>query len=235
MKRLVLVFLILLLIFGLTSCGKDNDKNVDQDDDQIFLLTEKNEENKIFSTEEYKKKLNKKDIAKKIQKIDPHIWNYEDLEAVKVLENSEEDEKYLVYSKEFYQKPKFYKGDFPLTFKIIYASGFFSSEELGITAKPLCYIFEDFTNFFIYKHKASIKGVCAVMDDKVLAETKAIKTFNADFHPIWFEAEESHYNSDGKMIFECKSQYDYDGFKVSETGMVGEKKTEYFFIWPDIL
>jgi len=63
---------------------------------------------------------------------------------------------------------------------------------------------------------------------QVSAEANVVKVLSDGS----LEIEEVHYDSGGKPIFRCTSQFDKDMIKVGETNIQGKKKEDYFFVWP---
>ncbi len=150
------------------------------------------------------------------------IWSNTDLELNK------HEGMAIVYNHEFNVKLSFYNGSMPLKFSGTETPGrgyAYSSPRM------MKYEFEDFSNYFIYDG-LTLTGVVAVdKSNSLAAEAKIIYFIDEGRQGI--KMEEFHYDSKGKLIFNCKSLIDPSmGFKKSEAEKIGRKQRDYFFIMP---
>jgi len=162
------------------------------------------------------------------------IWADKDLAAAKVINESEENAEMAHYERTIELKPKFYEGPMPFKYDVIYAPGKAPYEDGGILsnrALPLYYDFGGFVNFFVSdESNESVIGACTKENKILVAEARLFSDgSNSDGK---LEIEEFHYNSDGNLIFQCKSQFDPIGFKIAETEATGIKIKDYYFLWP---
>lgn len=135
----------------------------------------------------------------------------------------------IVYEHTIQQRPPFYKGPMPLHFKA--GKRPFAMNEM-IT---LYHAFDGWKNIFDYTNPSlAFSGIAdhaKTVDDygRVIAEARLVRILKGQ----GVEIEETHYTSNGKIQFKCRSQFDFGiGFKRSEYDAKGTKERDYYFIWP---
>ncbi len=154
------------------------------------------------------------------------IWHREDLDK---------------YSFPFYRtqvtlnghRPPFYEDSLPLEY-IAY-----TKEVSACNLRVYC-DFDGFRNEFIFwgpRFGAATKaeGIRTTdFDENLLAEARISRIIrNEDQKILRIEIKEYHYDSQGEVMFKCRSQFDpSNGFKVQETEVNGTKDREYYFLWP---
>jgi len=102
------------------------------------------------------------------------------------------------------------------------------------------YNFGDFQVNFIYQEMPMMligmaEGAWVTdRSGKLLAEARMTRLLGGENKQLQgIEIEEFHYRDNGKLIFYCKSEIVLPtAFKEKETGQIGKKAKEYFFIWP---
>lgn len=169
----------------------------------------------------------KKDIPEELQQMWP-IWKAGDLEINKRSENT-----VAQYSHELNLRPKYYKGRMPLVYTSKQPVSSMVMMDMGGPDIFYAHEFGDFSNYFIYGDGWLLKGIVAVDKSRTMvAEAKLewqTDPKNGFYRP---KMEEFHY-SDGKLVFHCESEIDYDsGTKISESEQSGSKRRDYFFILP---
>jgi len=141
----------------------------------------------------------------------------------------------LTYETTLQMKPPFFTGSMPLQFTAGKAlQGFDPSEMTNVY-----FDFGDFRNTFIYVdprmlYSGMAEGaVTADSSGRLLAEARLLRMLPEGGGQLQaLEIEEYQYK-DGKVVFRCKSKFDFPmGFKQSESEAVGKKQRDYYFIWP---
>jgi hypothetical protein len=130
-------------------------------------------------------------------------------------------------------RPPFYEDSLPVKY-IAY------TKEISACNLRVYCDFDGFRNEFIFwgpRFQAATKaeGIRTTdFDENLLAEARISRIIrNEDQKILRIEIKEYHYDSQGKVKFRCRSQFDPStGFKVQETEINGEKDREYYFLWP---
>lgn len=100
---------------------------------------------------------------------------------------------------------------------------------------PLAFYFDDFTNVFSYTRPLPIAEGSRSLDEsgQLVAEARFLRLIKGENQQIQgIETGEFHYGPDDALIFNCKSQIDLMGVKVSQAEQIGKKARDYYFIWP---
>jgi hypothetical protein len=124
-------------------------------------------------------------------------------------------------------RPPYYTGAVPFT----YLAGI---SDYGVEYGIRSVVWADFDRFkinFLINRAFSpvIPGVARAVGTggKVLAEARATRLIKG----TGFEAQETHFDAGGHIVFACRSLFDFNGWKIDETDAHGEKTEEYFFLW----
>lgn len=164
------------------------------------------------------------DVSDELQQMWP-IWKSDDLEINKGAGNAAQ------YTHELNLQPQYYEGKMPLVYTSMQP---FSGAMMGMGGSDMFYAHEfgDFTNYFIYDGML-LRGIVAVDKSNTMAAEARLE-WQTDAKSGFYRPrmEEFHY-SDGKLIFHCNSEIDYDsGTKVAESEQSGSKRRDYFFLLP---
>lgn len=145
-----------------------------------------------------------------------------------------------------YKRPPFCKGDGDFTYiagkRPTGMSGFMGGGANMIT------FYHDFVNYrneFTYSHNQigfilGFPGGARSIDPsgRLLAEAKLLRFLkggSGNRGMKGLEIQEFHYNSEGKLIFTCKSEISFNlQVKVSEYDTIGKKQRDYYCLWPTI-
>lgn len=130
----------------------------------------------------------------------------------------------VTYKITLFQKPPYYPGDTP----VHYLSMKLPNQHLNIV---VAHGFDSWSNNYVYADSTYFAGIAAGAqaidkEGNLLAEARLLNIADTAF-----EIEEFHYWHD-KVRFYCKSIFTRRGTKQSESGMLGKKEQDYFFIWP---
>jgi len=154
------------------------------------------------------------------------IWSEDDL--------GKQESAILLYETTVQMKPPFYKGSMPISFVA-------GKKPMAVGEMTNAYFdFGDFSNDFVYLDPAmQFSGIAqgAVTTDRsgrLLAEARMVRLLSDKGNQFQgIEIEEFHYNKDGGLVFTCTSTIDFpQGFKQSESNVLGKKQRDYYFIWP---
>jgi hypothetical protein len=120
--------------------------------------------------------------------------------------------------------PPFYKYTQTLQYNTFYME-FNNPHQLSPVAQEFKQL--GFINLFL-AYGLIPQGARTYKDGQIVAEARLLKGGKAG---EGIEIEEFHYGLDGKVIFNCKSQFDKQLNKTGQTDEVGAKKNEYYFMW----
>ncbi len=228
MKRLVLVLLIFLLILSLTSCSQKTKTEKKKSDESVKFLIE------LMDEEEDKDE-------SLLREIETPMWSSSSIQDL-YPDDIKDDDKLVISEKTVSKQPLFCNKPVPFKFKIGYKQNIYNESEKLLEF----YDFGDSTVYYMCKGSKAVGAfaiegsgfVGGIPYDKYpvffLAEARIIEPygpFEENEEPK-LEIEEFHYKSANHLVFRCMSQFDDDGLKISETGIIGEKETDYFFLWP---
>lgn len=131
-------------------------------------------------------------------------------------------DKVIEYSHELTRNPRYYSGQTPLEYTEGKSPG-------GIL---FFHDFGEFRNQFKLSDSFIVLGARTVdRSGRLLAEAKVHYSIKGNTQGI--ELEEFHYDSAGRVIFNCNSDIDSDtGFKLTERNENGRKVRDYYFLWP---
>jgi hypothetical protein len=185
----------------------------------------------IFAYSYFNKPANISDLNP-IDDVQTPIWKGTDLELYKV-ENKYTPNTVYVYDITDNDKPQFYNGPMPLKYRVGYPANGLPGSSYS-NEKPLFYNYSDSVTYFVYNGAIVIGAQTQDKNGHVLAEVGNI-IFSAENNQQVMEIEEHHYNPDGQTVFKCTSRIDpYTGQKLSESGKIGTKLNDYYFLWPKL-
>lgn len=165
----------------------------------------------------------------KLNQIKTPFWNEEDFREVqRILKDGQYIES-QVFLKDPNKKPPFYKNTQPFQYNAYYVDPY----QMWILF-PIAQDFRElgFLNVFLPPSLSSpvSKGARTLLEGgRLVAEARFLRFLEES---KGFEVEEVHYGTDGKPIFWCKSQFDQNNYKVSQTETIGNKSADYYFVWP---
>lgn len=146
-------------------------------------------------------------------------WTIADLEINKYKGTA------VVYIHKLNDRPPFYKGSMPLSFK-----GTETPQVSYYSTTMLMYEFKNFKLYFVYEGSILSGAVAVNNDDTLIGEAKFNLSESSREKGIFME--EIHFHN-GVTTFRCISKLDPDtGYKISESNREGRKKKDYFFIIP---
>jgi hypothetical protein len=136
--------------------------------------------------------------------------------------------KCLMYKVALNERAPFYAGGLPMEWQQC---------ELGSPDEypPPLVLYQKFTgyrnNFRVNSDSSTrfVTGAQAVSDSgQLLADASLVKMDNEGTTVFEYQ-----YDDTGALVFRCASRFDVDtGYKVEETQKEGQKRGEYFFVWP---
>ncbi len=163
-----------------------------------------------------------------LEQVKTPVWNRSDIE----IEKTSGDKIYIYNNKISGDRPRFYDGVMPFSYKIGYPPYGLPGYAYG-SERPLYYDFGNYVTYFVYKGTIVIGAQTFDKEGHLVAEVENIYYYITDEKGQGIDIEEFHYNRDGKLVFKCKSQIDpYKGNKIKEKEKIGNKIRDYYFIWP---
>ncbi len=134
----------------------------------------------------------------------------------------------LVYQVKLNEKAPYYAGDLPMKWEQC---------QIGTPDQypPPLVLYQQFAgyrNSFVVNSQPSerfVVGARTVSDSGKLVAEARLARMDGNGTQVF----EYQYDDSGALVFRCASTFDVDtGYKVEETQKEGQKRGEYFFVWP---